>query len=190
MNIHHPGLRDTQASTPSGRLFDLADPKAEDIHWPDIAEMLAKQARFNGATRGAFYSVAEHSLRVSHMVPPHAAAYALLHDAHEAFTGDHIRPFQRALSEASRTEILALQHQIDSAIHEAADLEWPPSQKILAEVSRADDAQLAIEIGTLLHPHPDTLPPDGLFPASTWQAVAELFLQELHWLLPHTRPAS
>lgn len=53
----------TFLTTASGRQVDLLDPQPEDIDFSDIAEQLAKECRFNGATPGKFYSVAEHSVR-------------------------------------------------------------------------------------------------------------------------------
>lgn len=63
----------------------------------EIAESLARQCRFNGHL--GWESVAVHSVRVArrleHMPPPVRLA-ALLHDAHEAYTGDVPGPLLRA----------------------------------------------------------------------------------------------
>ena len=37
----------------NGTIVDLLRPHSEQIHWPSIAESLAKLARFNGHTQGA-----------------------------------------------------------------------------------------------------------------------------------------
>ena len=55
--------------THSGLAFDLLDPKPDQINIHDIANALSKLCRFTGHVK-QFYSVAEHSIRVSHRLPP------------------------------------------------------------------------------------------------------------------------
>lgn len=77
--------------TVSGRKFWPIDPKPEEIYIEDIAHALAMMCRFNGhCTR--FYSVGEHSLIISHMVPVEDALWGLLHDASEAYIADIVKP--------------------------------------------------------------------------------------------------
>lgn len=82
--------------TRSGRYFDftVADPRQVDID--DIAHALSHICRFTGHTR-FFYSVAQHSVLVSRLVPPELAFEALLHDAHEAYVGDMASPLKALL---------------------------------------------------------------------------------------------
>lgn len=72
---------------PSGKLVDLLWPQVEDVDTFDIAHCLARIARFNGSSRVP-YSVAQHCVYVSKIVPPRLAAWGLLHDASEAYVGD------------------------------------------------------------------------------------------------------
>ena len=67
-------------STFLGNRFYLTKPRIDDVAIEDIAHGLAYQCRFNGQTR-EFYSVAQHSLMVMWLVPPHLKLTALLHDA-------------------------------------------------------------------------------------------------------------
>lgn len=77
--------------TISGRKFWPIDPRAEEVYIEDIAHALSMMCRFNGhCTR--FYSVAEHSVYVSLLVPVEDAAWALLHDASEAYIADIVKP--------------------------------------------------------------------------------------------------
>lgn len=75
---------------PSGFVLDLLAPDASGLPITDIALCLASQPRWGGAAR-PWYSVAEHSVMVSHLVPPALAYAALLHDCEE-FLGDWPSP--------------------------------------------------------------------------------------------------
>lgn len=69
----------------------------------DVAHALALQNRFNGHTRRP-YCVAEHSLLVADIAFADGASVsqqlaALMHDAHEAYTGDVISPVKWAIGQ-------------------------------------------------------------------------------------------
>jgi 5'-deoxynucleotidase YfbR-like HD superfamily hydrolase len=80
----------TYIRTATGQRFWPLDPRPQDLDIIDIAHHLAYQGRFSGATR-RFYSVAEHSCRVSLIRP---TLQALLHDASEAYCVDVPRPIK------------------------------------------------------------------------------------------------
>ncbi|WP_317201710.1 phosphohydrolase [Janthinobacterium sp.] len=80
-------------STFSGNRFYPREPRIDRVAIEDIAHGLAYQCRFNGQTR-EFYSVAQHSLVVAALVPPHLRLAALLHDAAEAYLGDMVKPLK------------------------------------------------------------------------------------------------
>ena len=81
---------------------ELKNMCVDDINIEDIAHNLSQICRFTGSTPG-FYSVAEHSCIVADMVSGydegsmHYMLTALLHDAHEAYIGDIIRPIKDIL---------------------------------------------------------------------------------------------
>jgi hypothetical protein len=77
----------------TGLDLDLLDPQPEAIAIEDIAHGLAQTCRFSGQCP-RFYSVAEHSVRVSLMVPARDALEALLHDASEAYLSDLVSPLK------------------------------------------------------------------------------------------------
>lgn len=83
-------------ATLNGVRYFPGEPRAEDIRVTDIANALSKICRFGGHTN-RFYSVAEHSVLVSYVVPPEHAWQALFHDAPEAYVGDVPRPLKRLL---------------------------------------------------------------------------------------------
>lgn len=79
--------------TYTGRIFWPLDPRPEEVSIEDIAHALSLQCRFGGHPR-TFYSVGEHSVRVSNEVPPSAALWGLLHDASEAYLVDLPSPIK------------------------------------------------------------------------------------------------
>jgi len=75
----------------------------KDIYIEDIAHALSLMCRFNGHCR-EFYSVAEHSIRVSRLVSPENKLKALLHDATEAYFSDVTRPVKLAIPKIKKIE--------------------------------------------------------------------------------------
>lgn len=90
-------------STFSGNRFYPLEPRIDRVAIEDIAHGLAYQCRFNGQTC-EFYSVAQHSLVVASLVPPHMQLAALLHDAAEAYLGDMVKPLKVLLPEFAQIE--------------------------------------------------------------------------------------
>lgn len=84
--------------TSTGRYFyfDKPDPQTVDIQ--DIATALSRICRFTGHTHQP-YSVAQHSVYVSYLVPKEYALQGLLHDAAEAYLGDVSSPLKQMLPE-------------------------------------------------------------------------------------------
>lgn len=80
----------------TGRAVFPLDITSEMIAIEDIAHSLSMQCRYNGHTR-EFYSVAEHCVHMSYVVPEEDALWALLHDGTEAYVGDLIRPVKQHL---------------------------------------------------------------------------------------------
>lgn len=82
--------------TYTGIQFYPLDPRQSEINALDIAHGLSMQCRYNGHV-SAFYSVAEHCVKMSEAVSPENALWALLHDATESYVGDVITPVKRHL---------------------------------------------------------------------------------------------
>lgn len=122
----------------TGRRFPMLGPCAEDICIEDIAHALSLLARFTGHTR-EFYSVAEHSVRVSWLCDTDDAPWGLLHDASEAYLGDMSRPLKHC------TEIGAHYREIESRVMAAICERFGLSGEMPESVHRADCALLLAE---------------------------------------------
>ena len=72
---------------PSGSYWYFDDPRDSQYTPEDIAHNLSNLCRFNGSPKYHF-SVAQHSVNVSRLVPEELALEALLHDAAEFAYGD------------------------------------------------------------------------------------------------------
>lgn len=194
----------TILTTASGRQIDLLAPRPSDIDFVDVAEHLAKENRYNGATLGVTYSVAEHLCRGGDAMQRAtgdtvAAAYFVLHDVHEFALKDDTTPKKRALEAIGVERFGALAGTIlqafaelterwDRAAHQAAGLAWPPPPAIAEMVKRYDRVMLATEWRDLMKvPPPYDL---GASPLprrieGTWDwrhAKAELIDRFLAWL--------
>ena len=87
--------------TYSGNKFYLFSKDTSAIQLTDITRALSHTSRFSGMT-SRFYSVAEHSILVGHLVAritsnPNTVLQALMHDAPEAYLTDIPSPFKGAL---------------------------------------------------------------------------------------------
>lgn len=141
----------TWIETFSGRQVDLISPVASQITIDDIAHHLSRINRFNGATTHP-YSVAQHSIYVSMMLPDELALQGLLHDAHEAYLGDLNTPLKNAIC---CDMIPAIVNRLDRAIYESLGIDQPsPEARLL--IKRADLQAMADE-KAFLKPHSQSL---------------------------------
>lgn len=130
-------------ATRSGKRWFPEDPQPEDVVVDDIAWALSNICRFGGHC-DPFYSVAEHSVLVSYVVPPEHAWQALWHDATEAWYGDIPRPLKQALGDAYAD----LEHLGWLAVCKALDID----PELHPSVKQADNAVLFAEKRALFSP--------------------------------------
>lgn len=136
--------------TYTGKCFYPLDPRPEDIDIRDIAHSLSMLCRYNGHCR-KFYSVAEHCVHVSKLVPPEHALWGLLHDAEEAYTSDIPRPLKAML----KIDDIAL--KVSQAVVDRFKLKVGPGA-ILA-VYHSDNAIISDERKALMNPCEKEWPP-------------------------------
>jgi hypothetical protein len=137
-------------ATYTGRTIYPLNPDPVDICIEDVAHSLANQCRFTGHVR-KFYSTAQHSVAVSHLVPEELALTGLLHDAGEAYMSDIARPVKHA---DAMSFYRVIEDLLEEAIAERFGLPWP----FPPEIKEADKIMLWTEMRDLM---PND-PPEGV----------------------------
>lgn len=126
----------------SGHMFDFMDIENAFILIGDIAHALSHTCRYGGHCP-QFYSVAQHSVLVSHLVPREHAVHALLHDAAEAYLGDVVKPLKNLLP-----DYLGIERRLEREIFKRFYL-----PEVIPEcVKSADVHMLNVELNWLWHP--------------------------------------
>lgn len=191
-----PILTPTCCATISGAIVDMRYPSAcpdGQLSLLDIAQSLAETNRYNGHCSRPL-SVAEHSLLVCDILErefainrPGPLLAALLHDAHEAYTGDCPAPVKRALGSTWRD---FEQGWADRVLTRFGVLRL--ARQFSSLIRHSDVMALATETRDLRPAAPQISDPaplgwvnlaDGAREAMSWQDWREAFLErfsELH----------
>ena len=108
----------------------------------EIAFALANTNRFQGKI--GQYSVAQHSVLVSQLVPVRFALQGLMHDAHEAFVGDMATPVKEMLNHLGNDVWLQVEAKFAAAVRKYFHLPLPTAP----EVKTADYKAFCLELGS------------------------------------------
>lgn len=130
--------------TYTGRAFEPLNPNPDALCIEDIAHALANNCRFTGHVRW-HYSVAQHCVLVSQVVPYELALTGLLHDASEAYLSDVARPIKQQPEFGD--VYLRYEQGIEEAIAARFGIEYPYPD----EVKEADNLLLVTEARDLMH---------------------------------------
>lgn len=128
--------------TYTGRKFWPLSPLPEDVCIRDIAHALAMNCRWTGHVR-EFYSVAQHCVLVSQVVPMDVAMEGLLHDASEAYLSDIARPIKHT---PDFTFYRRIEAKLEECIAEKFVLDYPMTN----EIRQADTTMLWTEMRDLI----------------------------------------
>lgn len=119
----------------SGAKMDYEAPEESDVTLDDLASALSNICRFSGHLP-CFYSVAQHLVNTSRIVPVEHAFDALMHDTAEAFTNDLPTPLKWSLPIFKELEV-----KIEAAMAQKFGFNFPYPD----EVKLADTQMLLLE---------------------------------------------
>jgi len=119
----------------SGAMMNYLDPDSSEVTIDDIASALSNVCRFSGHLP-RFYSVAQHAVNTSRIVPLEYAFDALMHDTAEAFTNDLPTPLKVALPIFKELEV-----KIETAMAKRFMFTYP----LADPVKLADSQMLMLE---------------------------------------------
>jgi len=164
--------------TRAGTYFDFLSPEKSRVDIDTIAHALAHICRYTGHT-SSFYSVAQHSVLVSELVPPEHALAGLMHDAAEAYIGDVSAPLKSLLADYK-----AIEARVEPVILGHFGLQMP----LPACVKHADNVARVTEQRDLMPPHErdriDGITPDYRAIAPQQPYIARrMFLARFHELM-------
>ena len=128
--------------TANGQLFDYAQPRTHHLSLQVLAQGLSRESRFAGQSAD-LYTVAQHSVLASHLVPVHLARQALYHDAAEALLKDLPKPLKVLLGDYQ-----AVERQVERELFTWLGLPEHPD----AAVKRVDRMLLMAEPRDLMPP--------------------------------------
>ena len=139
------------------------NPTPDDIRLQDIIRGLSTEYRFGGHTLHP-YTVAQHSVLLSELVPEEYRLVALLHDASEAYLHDMVRPYKDEMP-----EYRCLEDRFMRCVGEKFGFDWP----IPEVVSEMDEMLYVVERETLQPGH-------GLWTESTRPPAAPVKIVRFH----------
>ena len=131
---------------------DLLNPTGDMIHLSDITQSLSRKGRYCDQS-GVRFTVAQHTLlclniatevlKINADESPDVMLHILLHDAHEAYTGDISRPLKRLLDHTG--QVTALEERLDRVIFARFGLDYDEAIGDKPLIKRLDNLALHAE---------------------------------------------
>ena len=172
----------------SGTYFDFESPETSELTIEDVAYGLAFACRFAGQCvsrvtgQRVFYSVAEHCVRMTWIVPEELAYDALMHELGEATCGDTTGPLKSICPEYK-----AVEKRCEAAAYRRFGVQMSDP----AAIKRADLVMLATEKRDLMPCRDEVWPlcegvQPSKYPIVPWSpdAAAGAFLRQYKELRP------
>jgi len=165
----------------TGLQFWPLDPRPEEICIEDIAHSLSLQCRYAGHVK-KFYSVGEHSWRVSQVCDPENELWGLLHDAGEAYLVDLPRPIKHFSALGDEYRLIEKRLMIAVCLRFGLPEIEPP------DVKKSDDFLLQWEQRDFMAPAPKpwrehgALLPEGILSPMSPRVAEIAFLQRFEEL--------
>lgn len=132
----------------SGRRVSLVKPDLTNVCVDELAWDIAGINRFNSHHEHSLYSVAQHSVLVSHLCPSNVAYAGLMHDIHEAICCDLPSPHKEYLNYYGNN----CWKNFENAIAKAVRKRFGLNTHLGSEVKKADKRALSLEVGHLMTP--------------------------------------
>lgn len=107
-----------------GHYFNYDDPDSSNYDIEDVALGLSREARSNGHT-SEFFSVAQHCVMVSHIVPDHLALEGLLHDMSESVMKDCPKPLKILIP-----GYVEIEHRVEASMAKKFGIKFPFDKEI------------------------------------------------------------
>lgn len=143
MNATRTGNQNPTILTYEGTYFDFTNPGACNFTIKSVAHALSNICRFGGHCK-RFYSVAQHCVLLSYIVPPEHALLGLMHEAGEPFCGDMPSPLKMMLPEY---KVIEKRVEAEVLKHFGLVASMPPC------IKEADMIMLKTEQRDLMPPH-------------------------------------
>lgn len=181
------GLPRRWRNTIKGKVLDFDNFGPDDVDIHEIASCLAKICRYTGHTHG-FYSVAQHSVLVSNLLPNDCAMYGLFHDCAEAYISDIITPLKDILRANNAFHFYEeMESMIEEAVFRKIGYPYPLRSEIAINVKHADTVLLATEKRDVLTKidgwnEPNISPLPNIIVPVNWEVAYKMFVDRYEQL--------
>jgi hypothetical protein len=138
-------MKNCYLTTHSGIRFDILRPDPDMIDLQDIAYQLSRIPRYNASSE-PIWTVAQHSILLTYIVPNPYKPWALFHDSAEAYIGDIYTDLKQLFPELKQIE-----HNILEKVAQKFGLSFDP-EIVYPQLVHDLDYQLFVNEARSIHP--------------------------------------